>query len=134
MRRLRTDHVDLWQLHAWDPATPMETLAAADDAVRAGKVRYVGISNYCGWQTAAAAVWQRALPGRVAIASNQVEYSLLNRGAEREVLPGGPPTRRRRLGVVAAGRGVLTGNTATAPQRLPRCEFVVRAVRAALSR
>ena len=110
LRRLRTDHVDLWQLHAWDPATPMEeTLAAADDAVRAGKVRYVGISNYCGWQTAAAAVWQRALPGRVAIASNQVEYSLLNRGAEREVLPAG---RRLGVGVLAwspLGRGVLTG-------------------------
>ena len=65
LRRLGTDHVDLWQLHAWDPLTPLsESLAAADDAVRSGKARYVGISNYCGWQTVAASTWQSAVPGR----------------------------------------------------------------------
>jgi len=49
LRRLGTDHVDLWQLHAWDPETPVEeTLATADDAVRSGKARYVGVSNYSG--------------------------------------------------------------------------------------
>ena len=110
LRRLKTDYVDLWQLHAWDPWTPLdETLAAADDAVRAGKVRYVGVSNYCGWQSAYAAAWQRALPGRVVIASNQVEYSLLNRGVEREVVPA---ALRLGLGLLAwspLGRGVLTG-------------------------
>jgi len=110
LRRLGTDHVDLWQLHAWDPWTPLEeTLSAVDDAVRAGKVRYAGVSNYCGWQTAAAAVWQAAVPGRAPLASNQVEYSLLNRGVEREALPA---AEELGLGVFAwspLGRGVLTG-------------------------
>ena len=110
LRRLGTDHIDLWQLHAWDPRTPLdETLAAADDAVRSGKVRYIGVSNYCGWQTAAAAMWQRAIPGRVALASTQVEYSLLARGIEREVVPS---ARNLGLGILAwspLGRGVLTG-------------------------
>lgn len=110
LRRLKTDYVDLWQMHAWDPWTPLsETLAAADDAVRAGKARYVGVSNYCGWQVAAAATWQQAVPGRVALASNQVEYSLLNRGVEREVTPA---AQRLNLGILAwspLGRGVLTG-------------------------
>ncbi|MFI0431850.1 MAG: aldo/keto reductase [Candidatus Nanopelagicales bacterium] len=110
LRRLGTDHVDLWQLHAWDPWTPLdETLAAVDDAVRSGKVRYAGISNYCGWQLASAAVWQSTVPGRAALASNQVEYSLLNRGVEREVLPA---AEELGLGVFAwspLGRGVLTG-------------------------
>ena len=110
LRRLGTDHVDLWQLHAWDPDTPLEeSLAAADDAVRAGKVRYVGVSNYAGWQTGAAAAWQRAVPGRSALAATQVEYSLLERGIEREVLPAAAELG---LGVLAwspLGRGVLTG-------------------------
>jgi aryl-alcohol dehydrogenase-like predicted oxidoreductase len=110
LRRLGTDHVDLWQMHAWDPETPVEeTLAAADDAVRAGKVRYVGISNYCGWQTGLAAAWQDAVPGRAPVVSTQVEYSLLERGIEREVLPA---AEQLGLGVLAwspLGRGVLTG-------------------------
>ncbi|MGH3915910.1 MAG: aldo/keto reductase, partial [Pseudonocardiaceae bacterium] len=55
LRRLQTDHIDLWQLHAWDPAVPLEeTLSTVTDAVRAGKVRYVGVSNYTGWQLATA--------------------------------------------------------------------------------
>ncbi len=110
LRRLGVGHIDLWQMHAWDPWTPMEeTLAVADDAVRSGKVRYVGVSNYSGWQTAAAAMWQRALPGRVALASTQMEYSLLARGVEREVIPA---ARALGMGVLAwspLGRGVLTG-------------------------
>ena len=62
LERLGTDYVDLWQLHAWDPATPIEeTLAALDTAVASGRVRYVGISNYTGWQTAKAATWQLSL-------------------------------------------------------------------------
>jgi aryl-alcohol dehydrogenase-like predicted oxidoreductase len=110
LRRLGTDHVDLWQLNAWDPETPLEeTFATADDAVRSGKVRYIGVSNYSGWQTGAAAAWQQAVPGRVAVASAQVEYSLLERGIEREVLPAADQLG---LGVLAwspLGRGVLTG-------------------------
>lgn len=108
--RLGVDHIDLWQLHAWDPLTAIEeTMDAADEAVRSGRVRYVGVSNYCGWQMAAAATWQRAYPGRVALSGNQVEYSLLNRGVEREVLPA---AENLGLGVLAwspLGRGVLTG-------------------------
>ena len=61
LARLGFDHVDVWQLHAWDPDTPLEeTLAAADDAVRSGRARYVGVSNYAGWQLARAATWQDA--------------------------------------------------------------------------
>ena len=100
LQRLQTDYVDLWQLHAWDPRTPLdETLSTLDDVVRSGKVRYVGISNYSGWQTAQAATWQRAVPGRVPIATTQMEYSLLSRGIEREVLPAAE----------AFGIGILTG-------------------------
>lgn len=110
LSRLGLDHVDLWQLHVWDPVTPLEeTLAAVDAAVTSGRARYAGVSNYSGWQTASAATWQRAWPGRVAIASTQIEYSLLARGAEAEVLPA---ARHAGLGVLAwspLGRGVLTG-------------------------
>src|SRR3712207_1404452 len=78
--RLGTDHVDLWQLHTWDDTTPLEeTLAACDTAVSSGRVRYVGISNFTGWQTAQAVPWQRAWRGRVRLVSTQVEYSLLQR-------------------------------------------------------
>ena len=114
LRRLGTDYVDLWQLHAPDPLTPMdETLAAMDDAVRTGRVRYLGISNFSGWQTAQFATWQRAIPGRSPLVSTQMEYSLLQRGVEREVLPAG---RALGLGLLAwspLGRGVLTGKYRT---------------------
>jgi aryl-alcohol dehydrogenase-like predicted oxidoreductase len=110
LQRLGTDYVDLWQLHAWDPDTPLEeTLAALDIAVGSGRVRYVGVSNFTGWQTAKAATWQAAWPGRVPLVSTQVELSLLNRGAETEVLPAAADAS---LGVLAwspLGRGVLTG-------------------------
>jgi aryl-alcohol dehydrogenase-like predicted oxidoreductase len=77
--------------------------------VTSGRVRYIGISNYNGWQTAKAATWQRAWPGRVPLASTQVEYSLLSRHVEAEVLPAAADAD---LGVLAwspLGRGVLTG-------------------------
>src|SRR3989442_1209454 len=64
-----------------------ETLAALDTAVSSGRARYVGISNYNGWQTAKAATWQKAWPGRAPLVSTQMEYSLLQRGIEREVVP-----------------------------------------------
>lgn len=109
LRRLDTDHVDLWQVHAWGSAPLEETLSALDHAVTSGKARYVGISNFVGWQTAQAATWQRAYPGRATITSTQVEYSLLARRAEVEVLPA---ARALGLGVFPwspLGRGVLTG-------------------------
>ncbi len=110
LKRLQTDYVDLWQLHAWDPRTPLdETLSTLDDVVRSGKVRYVGISNYNGWQTAQAATWQRAVPGRVPIATTQMEYSLLSRGIEREVLPAAEAFGIGILPWSPLGRGVLTG-------------------------
>ena len=110
LRRLRTDRIDLWQMHAWDPSTPLdETLAAVDDAVRAGKVRYVGISNYAGWQVARAATWQRAVPGRTPIVTAQMEYSLLERGIEREVVPAAQALGLGILPWSPLGRGVLTG-------------------------
>src|SRR5438067_4274085 len=88
LERLQTDYVDLWQMHAFDPATPIEeTLSALDTAVSSGRARYVGVSNYNGWQTAAAAVWQQVQRpfGAAPLISTQVEYSLLERGIEREV-------------------------------------------------
>jgi len=114
LERLRVDHVDLWQVHVWTDTTPLEeTLAALDHAVTSGRTAYVGISNYSGWQTAQAATWQRAVPGRAPIASTQVEYSLLNRSVEDEVLPA---ARALGLGVLPwspLGRGVLTGKYRT---------------------
>ena len=110
LKRLRTDTIDLWQLHAWDPLTPMEeTLAVCDDIVRSGKARYVGISNYSGWQTARAATWQRAVPGRAPIVTAQMEYSLLERGIEREIVPAAQALGMGILPWSPLGRGVLTG-------------------------
>ena len=110
LRRLGVDHVDLWQVHVWSDRTPLEeTLHALDLAVTSGRASYVGISNYTGWQTAQAATWQAAVPGRVALASTQVQYNLLNRTVEHEVIPAAEALG---LGVLAwsplAG-GVLTG-------------------------
>ncbi|KAA1429332.1 aldo/keto reductase [Nocardioides antri] len=114
LRRLGVDHVDLWQMHVWDDRTPLdETLAALDIAVSSGRASYVGISNYTGWQTAQAATWQRAVPGRAPITSTQVEYSLVNREVEDEVLPA---ARASGLGVLPyspLGKGVLTGKYRT---------------------
>ncbi|MGB7962446.1 MAG: aldo/keto reductase [Propionicimonas sp.] len=109
LRRLGTDHIDIWQLHAWGSAPLEESLAAIDTAVTAGDVRYAGICNFVGWQTAQAATWQAAFPGRTPITSAQVEYSLLARRAEVEVIPA---IRAFRLGFFPwspIGRGVLTG-------------------------
>lgn len=109
LRRLGTDTIDLWQFHAWDRLTPIEeTLAAADDAVRSGRVRYVGISNYAGWQLAQAATWQRAHDG-APIISAQMEYSLLERGVEREIVPAADALGVGILPFSPLGRGVLTG-------------------------
>ena len=110
LTRLGVDHVDLWQVHTWVDDAPLEeTLSALDTAVASGRASYVGISNYSGWQTAQAATWQRAVPGRATLASTQMEYSLLNRTIEDEVLPA---AKALGLGVLPwspLGRGVLTG-------------------------
>lgn len=109
LRRLHTDHVDLWQIHAWGDAPLEETLAAVDRAVSSGMARYAGVSNFVGWQTATAVTWQAAVPGRTPLISGQTEYSLLARRAEVEVIPA---LRHHGMGLLAwspIGRGVLTG-------------------------
>ncbi|WP_073456287.1 aldo/keto reductase [Pseudonocardia thermophila] len=108
--RLGTDHVDLWQLPAFDPSIPLdETLSAVQVAVYQGKARYCGLVGPQGWQLATVAERARTL-GPVAIpASAQVEYSLLHRAAEHELLPA---AAHHGIGVLAwapLGRGVLTG-------------------------
>lgn len=110
LRRLGVDHVDLWQVHVWTDDTPLEeTLTALDIAVSSGRASYVGVSNYNGWQTAQAATWQRCVPGRATLASTQVEYSLLNRTVEHEVLPAAAAMGLGVLPWSPLGRGVLTG-------------------------
>jgi aryl-alcohol dehydrogenase-like predicted oxidoreductase len=87
LRRLDTDHIDLYQIHEPDPATPVdETLAALDDLVRDGKVRYLGNSNFSGWQIADAA-WTARTTGRTPFVSAQNRYSLLHREVEADVVP-----------------------------------------------
>jgi aryl-alcohol dehydrogenase-like predicted oxidoreductase len=110
LRKIGTDYLDLWYVHYVDDSVPFdETLGAVDHAVSSGKVRYAGVSNYCGWRIARAATWQQAVPGRAPIVANQVRYSLVDRGVEREVVPA-----CAELGVgifpwSPLGGGVLTG-------------------------
>ncbi|MFC6087079.1 aldo/keto reductase [Sphaerisporangium aureirubrum] len=112
--RLGVDEVDLWQLHAFDCEVPLEeTLAAVDTAVSSGRAVYAGVCNYSAWQLAAAGVWQRAVPGRTPIVSAQVEYSLLARDAEREVLAAAEHVGAGVLAWSPLGRGVLTGKYRT---------------------
>lgn len=110
MKRLGVDYVDLWQLHTFDPQTPLdETLTALDIAISSGRARYVGISNYAGWQMAQAATMQAQWPGKARLSSTQVEYSLLNRKVEREVVPASAALGMGLLAWSPLGRGVLTG-------------------------
>ena len=120
LNRLRTDHVDLWQVHTWHPDTPLdETLAALDYAVSSGRVRYVGVSNYSGWQTAKAAAHQRSTQGRAPLVSTQMEYSLLARGIEREVVPAALDAGIGLLPWSPLGRGVLAGTYGRARESAP---------------
>jgi aryl-alcohol dehydrogenase-like predicted oxidoreductase len=114
LSRLGLDEVDLWQLHTFDPEIPLEeTLAAVDHAVSTGRTAYAGVCNYTGWQLAAAAVWQRCGQGRAPIVSAQVEYSLLARDPEVELLPAAAHTGAGVLAWSPLGRGVLTGKYRT---------------------
>lgn len=114
LKRLNLDHVDLWQLHAWDASVPLEeTLGALDVAVHSGKVRYAGVSNYSGWQLGTAATMRRYTPGAPPIVSTQVEYSLAERGIEREVVPAAEHHGIGILPWAPLGRGVLTGKYRT---------------------
>ncbi len=87
LRRLQTDHIDVYYAHRWDDTTPIqETLRALDDLIRMGKVCYIGASGYASWQLAHANVLAE-LKGWTPFAAIQAEYNLLRRGVEREVLP-----------------------------------------------
>lgn len=105
LARLGTDHVDLWLAHVWDGNVPLEeTLEALEFAVGSGKARYVGVSNYNGWQLARAATLCD-----VPVVANQVEYSLLARTVEREVVPAAEHVGAGLMAWAPLGRGVLTG-------------------------
>lgn len=110
LQRLKTEYIDLWQIHAWDPHTPLdETLGALDYAVNSGKVRYVGVSNFAGWQLARSFSLQNPLFGKAPLLTTQNEYSLLNRNVEREVVPAATSLGIGFLAWSPLGRGVLTG-------------------------
>ena len=110
LTRLGTDYVDLWQIHTWDATIPLEdTLSALDFAYSSGKARYVGISNYSGWQSARAITVQESHAMKAPIATMQNEYSLLNRNVEKEVLDCAVELGVAFLAWSPLGRGVLTG-------------------------
>ena len=110
LARLGSDFVDLWQIAAWDDSTPLDdTLSALDYAYTTGRARYVGLSNFSGWQVARAATKQQSNSMKAPLSSVQREYSLLNREVEQEVLDA---AEQCGLGFIAWGplaRGVLTG-------------------------
>lgn len=110
LNRLGTEFIDLWQVHSWDPFNPLDdTLSALDYAYTSGRARYVGVSNFGGWQSARAITRQESFPTKAPIAALQNEYSLLNRGVEREVLPCANELEVGFLAWSPLGRGVLTG-------------------------
>jgi aryl-alcohol dehydrogenase-like predicted oxidoreductase len=109
LTRLKTDYIDLYQLHTPDPVTPIdETIAALDDLVTEGKVRYIGHSNLAGWQIADAA-HAAASTGRAPFISAQNHWSLLERGAEREVVPAASHFGVGLLPFFPLANGLLTG-------------------------
>lgn len=109
LARLRTDYIDLYQLHTPDPVTPIgETIAALDELVTEGKVRYLGHSNFSGWQLADAAHTALAA-GRTPFISAQNHWSLLERGAEQEVVPAALHFGVGVLPYFPLANGLLTG-------------------------
>ncbi|HET9078556.1 MAG TPA: aldo/keto reductase [Acidimicrobiales bacterium] len=109
LRRLRTDRIDLYQLHRPDGVTPVEeTLAALDDLVREGKVLYIGSSNLAAWQVTEAD-WVARTAGRTRFVSAQNHYSLLERGAEAELLPACEKLGVGILPFFPLANGLLTG-------------------------
>jgi aryl-alcohol dehydrogenase-like predicted oxidoreductase len=109
LKRLNTDWIDLYQFHQPDPLTPIhETLAALDELVMAGKVRYIGHSNFAGWQLADAA-WSARSSSTTPFVSAQNEYSLLQRGIERELIPAAQQFGIGILPYFPLANGLLTG-------------------------
>jgi len=109
LRRLRTDYIDLYQVHMQDRSVPIEeTLRAFDDLIRSGKVRYAGCSNYAGYRVTES-VWAADKHGLARYESVQLQWSLVARDAEREVIPA---ARTFGLGLLVwspLGRGFLSG-------------------------
>jgi aryl-alcohol dehydrogenase-like predicted oxidoreductase len=110
LNRLGTDFVDVWQVHNWDETTPLDdTLSALDYAYTTGRARYVGVSNYSGWQLARAATKQQSNSMKAPLTTVQGEYSLLNRNAEFELIDAAVECGLGFLAWAPLARGVLTG-------------------------
>lgn len=110
LARLGTDHIDLWQVQIWDEKVPLEdSLSALDWAYTSGRARYVGISNFNGWQSARAISLQEANSAKAPIISLQNEFSLLARGVEDDALDCAKNLQRGFIAWSPLGRGALTG-------------------------
>ncbi len=120
LARLETDHIDVYILHSYDETTPLEeTLRALDDVVRAGKTRYVGVSNFQAWQVLKT-LWTQSSAGLDALICIQNPYNLLNRALEREMWPA---QRDQGFGVMTyspLGVGLLSGIYAPGQDAPPR--------------
>ena len=127
LRRLDTDYIDLYQCHVWDPYTPLEeTMRVLDDFVRAGRIRYAGVSNWDGWQVVKANSFARQ-HALTPLVSNQIWYTLADRVAEFSIVPA---CRDQGVSIIAWGvyaEGFLTGRYrrgAQAPQPGSRFELL----------
>lgn len=110
LNRLGTDFVDVWQVHNWDETTPLDdTLSALDYAYTTGRARYVGVSNYSGWQLARAATKQQSNSMKAPLTTVQGEYSLLNRNGEFELIDAAVECGLGFIAWAPLARGVLTG-------------------------
>jgi len=108
LRRLDTDHVDLWLVHTWSDEAPLtETLSALEYAVGSGRARYVGVSNYSGWQSARA--FSLLESARVPLVANEIEYSMVHRDPERDLSAAAQALGFGLLPWSPLARGVLTG-------------------------
>ena len=129
LQRLGTDYIDLYQVHTWDALTPLEeTLSALTDLIRAGKVRYVGVSNFTGWQLMQS-LWISELRSLERFVCLQPQYSLVEQNIEREILP---VCREEGLGIIPwspLGGGFLSGRYRRG-ERPPQGSRVAEAVEA----
>ena len=123
LKRLGTDYIDLYQCHSWDSYTPVEeTMRVLDDFVRAGKIRYIGVSNWDGWHVVKANSYAQN-SGLTRLVSNQVWYSLADRTIEHSVLPA---CRDQNVSIIAWGalaQGFLTGRYRRGAQRPEKSRF-----------
>ena len=114
LTRLGTDFVDIWQIHTWDPFTPIDdTLSALDYAYSSGRARYVGVSNFSGWQLALSSTKQSSNSAKAPLTTIQSEYSLLNRDVEIEILDSAQACGVGFLAWAPLARGVLSGKYRT---------------------